>query len=466
MKNAFYNFALPPPLRRFFGRPRSRAGDLGRYLLGPKPPAASTWIYPQLATLPMGWTHALWWCHMLHVRILEQSGLVVPRQRLEDGTSPPTMKDPIHTVYVDNGVFFVRTEAEANASMKAGVEVIERAALPVHDIQPAVRRCEVLGWDIDGDACRILPRSRRLWRIRLATECVLRQHTVAANDVEKLIGHMTFVGLLSRPILSVLSAVYCWIAKHRDRPAAALWLSVRNELRTFVSLLPLVRADLHREVCQKVVATDASGWGYGVVGQWWEKERVTEAMDFKERWRFSRRAERDLLHMNLPDSFDPADTHADTRADTALLPDLPELAPGQVVDTGGAKGWTVIASAAWSRQPGHIVEGEARGIVFGLKHLLRSTDNFGRRLLILSDSLVGVLALVKGRSSAPSLHAAARAVAAHCLAAGCRLEPRWISTSTNPADGPSRGLAFAQVCGSGDVAPKQRQAEERGGTRS
>ena len=131
----------------------------------------------------------------------------------------------------------------------------------------------MLGWDIDGERGRILPKARRLWRLRLACEHLLGQTVVEASDVEKIVGHMTFVGLLSRPVLSVLSAVYCWIAQHRGG-TSILWPSVKNALRAFTCLLPLVRADLHVNICQKVLCTDASGWGFGVVSRRWEKDAV------------------------------------------------------------------------------------------------------------------------------------------------------------------------------------------------
>ena len=69
VKNAFYNFAMPEALRRFFSCPVVTAGEIGLTGRGISP---RTVLTPQMAVMPMGWTHALWWCQLLHRRILEE----------------------------------------------------------------------------------------------------------------------------------------------------------------------------------------------------------------------------------------------------------------------------------------------------------------------------------------------------------------------------------------------------------
>ena len=60
---------------------------------------------------------------------------------------------------------------------------------------------------------------------------------------------------------------------------------------------------------------------------------------------------------------------------------------------------SLVASLTWEEKE-HINALESRGILFGVKHLLRRRGARGRRLLILSDSMVSVAAYAKGRSSA------------------------------------------------------------------
>ncbi len=65
--------------------------------------------------------------------------------------------------------------------------------------------------------------------------------------------------------------------------------------------------------------------------------------------------------------------------------------------------------------------------------------------LLLSDSLVNVLALMKGRGSSNGVYFNARALAALQLALGCQVCLQWVPTCYNPADAPSRGRRYAGV---------------------
>ena len=118
----------------------------------------------------------------------------------------------------------------------------------------------------------------------------------------------------------------------------------------------------------------------------------------------------------------------------------------------------MVASRRWSDQLSHIVLGEGRAIVYTAVHILRSADSFRRRHLLLSDSLVNVLALSNGRSSARHVWPTARSLAALTLASGAAFHLRWVPTDTNPADGPSRGLTYAAVCDGGAAQPRGEEA--------
>ena len=55
------------------------------------------------------------------------------------------------------------------------------------------------------------------------------------------------------------------------------------------------------------------------------------------------------------------------------------------------------------------------------------------------DARAVLFAILKGRSSAPTLRRPLRAIAAHVLAGNLLIYPFWVPTEHNPADGPSRG---------------------------
>ena len=60
--DAFYTMELPLPLRRYFALGPIEArwlsiSDIGRVPVGPR-----TLVWPRMAALPMGWSHALAIC--------------------------------------------------------------------------------------------------------------------------------------------------------------------------------------------------------------------------------------------------------------------------------------------------------------------------------------------------------------------------------------------------------------------
>ncbi len=70
--------------------------------------------------------------------------------------------------------------------------------------------------------------------------------------------------LLRRPTLAVFKHVYTFAERYRDTPRV-LWRCVRRELLVIMALAPLLRCDLRRQTWSKLVATDASMTGSGVV---------------------------------------------------------------------------------------------------------------------------------------------------------------------------------------------------------
>ena len=86
-----------------------------------------------------------------------------------------------------------------------------------------------------------------------------------------------------------------------------------------------------------------------------------------------------------------------------------------------------------------------------LRHLSRNRAAWHSRVLVLTDSMVSLGSLAKGRSSADALLRVCRASAAVQLAVGIRLYLRYVPSEQNQADGPSRGLPVG-------VAPGTREA--------
>jgi hypothetical protein len=188
---------------------------------------------------------------------------------------------------------------------------------------------------------------------------------------------------------SVFSAVYTFIYTAEQR-LFTLWSSVVHELEVVVGLAPLLFASLSSSWFSRVVATDASGLGQGVVASVADGESLL--------------ADRGVPLLSWVESTD----------------------------------WKTIVSSPWRDTADHINVLELRAIHTALRWVLSFPQSTACRCVVLSDSLVSVGALSKGRSSSSALLRRLRSVAALVLASGLQVYYLWIPSESNPADEPSR----------------------------
>ena len=117
---------------------------------------------------------------------------------------------------------------------------------------------KVLGWEIE-DGGFLAPALSRLWRCRLGVRELLRRGRASGQQLERLIGHMTFVSLCRRESLSVLGDCYTFIKRNFTR-STNLWKSVRKELWQWDGLAPLIRVNMKLVWGDTIYAVDASDW--------------------------------------------------------------------------------------------------------------------------------------------------------------------------------------------------------------
>eukprot|EP00971_Amphidinium_carterae_P100633 1990853-Amphidinium_carterae.2 len=86
---------------------------------------------------------------------------------------------------------------------------------------------------------------------------------MSSDQMYKLLGHINWSCLIFRPSLSILNACYSFAHSGFSRPSR-LWLSVWQELRWVIGLLPLFQRNLSMDWCPKIIASDSSEFGYGV----------------------------------------------------------------------------------------------------------------------------------------------------------------------------------------------------------
>ncbi len=108
--------------------------------------------------------------------------------------------------------------------------------------------------------------------------------------------------------------------------------------------------------------------------------------------------------------------------------------------------WTVSFTSQWRFEEHNNVT-EARTTLWAIRRAARIRAEWGKRLLIFSDSAVTIGALMKGRSSSWGLLRQCRKAAHFCLGLGLQLWLRYVPSQRNNEDGPSRGFGIG-------VAPK------------
>ena len=229
LKDAFYHFELPKPLREVFGLPRVRARDVGADHIDGVKVVGSAWIFPRLAVVPMGWSHALYICQSIHEELAERSGLV-ESGRVRDGKRAPPSQCT-HAQYVDNMVVMGSTGSQVQDRFEHAVKELKRAGLQVHEEETSVGDAAVLGWEYSSSGL-FRPSRKRAWKARQAVRALLQRGRATGGTIEKVLGHLTFVSLCRREALSVSGEVYNFIKNHRfnRREVPLPWL-VRKELK-------------------------------------------------------------------------------------------------------------------------------------------------------------------------------------------------------------------------------------------
>jgi len=107
------------------------------------------------------------------------------------------------------------------------------------------------------------------------------------KQLERLIGHLVSLSLVTRPALSIFRAAYSFIRDTYAIPVAP-WDSIKQELFIAAAILPVPSAPLSRGWSGKVDATDASSTGWGICSMTLPPAVAAREGRCEERWRFRR----------------------------------------------------------------------------------------------------------------------------------------------------------------------------------
>ncbi|CAK0799614.1 unnamed protein product, partial [Prorocentrum cordatum] len=367
--DAFYHFGLPEVFRDSFALPSVKAGGVGMVRLRERPLQPGSRIWPVLAVLPMGWSHALYWCQTIHRSIVSSIPELSDVPFISDKSVVPGVQPLAMTIYVDNCLALGTDPESARRAVTLVNAALTQKGPPTHEVCICDHNAAILGWEIRGRECEIRPKRSRLWRLRLALDCLVSRNTVDPGDVEKVLGHCTFVALLCREPLSIFNSVYSFVRRLRHCTGVPLWESVRWELSTFSSLLGMISRNLSMLVAWSPTAmcSDASFWGFGLVSKGFNDDLVGSAGVFSERWRFlegsnaQSRAWAGVGEGPLESSREFQDIVGSEEACINARQSAVSRLPAEFRE----EGWAVVGSHKWGGPPDNIVEGEARALAFG-----------------------------------------------------------------------------------------------------
>ncbi|CAK0801028.1 unnamed protein product, partial [Prorocentrum cordatum] len=198
-------------------------------------------IYPCLASFPMGFTWSLWVAQRCSEAVLGRVSQLGPSRRIADHAEPIVPRkggEVQYALYVDNLGVFGGAEPPAQLALGAGCAALGAVGLKTHEHELMAGGGETLGCLLDGPQLETRVTEKRRWRIDGAFRWALRRRRLSGKQLERLVGHAAFVGLLDRTALSVFNACYAFIHRHGDS-MAVMRPTVRQELQAFIGLLPL-----------------------------------------------------------------------------------------------------------------------------------------------------------------------------------------------------------------------------------
>ncbi|CAK0872205.1 unnamed protein product, partial [Prorocentrum cordatum] len=147
-----------------------------------------------------------------------------------------------HYIYVDN-MGIVGAESErARSALDEVTEASAEKGLLVHGQAATPGAPEVLGVEIDGQLLQSRASGKRRLRARQAIAGLLQRGRCSESALEVVLGHVTFLAMARRPVLSFLHSCHAFAQKNY-LVSARLCPSVVEELQVFAGLIVFLCSD-------------------------------------------------------------------------------------------------------------------------------------------------------------------------------------------------------------------------------
>lgn len=405
LDNFYHRIIIPDWMVPYFGLPKVRAADIDPSIANQF--GHDSFVFPAFLRLPMGFVSAVHISQTMHQHFLSKT-IMRPYRFLTPGQKfVLKIGEVILIIYVDDLVALSTCQKLLDDLMTILMNQYTAAGFVVKLSKhiPATTVLLILGLEFDGLKHTLSVTPERAWSLRAHCLRLVHQHVASAKQLEVLLGHVIWAGLVRRPVLSVLNKVYHFLRADPDvKSIRPLWRSVKQELLLIAYLVPLMFADMSPPVFDKVMCTDASSTGGAVTVCDWPRS-------FFDPYHI-------LIGYTKP--FD-----------------IRELTSSIFPQVFGNSRWSTKFAFPW-KWKAHINFLEMTMIEKGLQWFCQQPLAANSRFVIFSDSLVCVSALSKGRSSSPNLISPLRRISALVLCLGIRLLCPYVPSKLNPADEPSR----------------------------
>jgi hypothetical protein len=433
LSDYYHHQALPEWMTPYFCLPPLSVDELASIGIESQVP-----LYPKCLTLPMGFSHAVFIGESAHQYVIYSTGAFNKDDDLLSLTSSEVTHDrAIHGIVIDDFFIFCLDQALATRLMNLVFDAYRRVGFVVKPSKVVLPTCspvKVIGFDIDGTRGTISLPLESMTTLVKSTLAVLRVPTVSGTLLSHIIGRWTWVMMLRRPTLCLLQHVYRYCTVAAGRPFT-LWPSVRRELCSLLTMLPLLSVRLDAPFFHRAVASDASQLASGVVSTPLTPQLHSQLWPLcSTRHHASLQAVVNAEHKRLAPSTTPPTS---TPPLELSVPSSPTTMYDDFYTTVSSQPWRTLISKPWSGLE-HINALELRAVLLAVHWLLSYPTSLCRRVYLLVDSTVTFFTLWKGRSSSPHLLLILRKINALLLAGSITLLPGWLPSEVNPADAPSR----------------------------
>ena len=351
-----------------------------------------------------------------------------------------------------------------------GLTVHRDKSLPASSSRPHIT-CLGLAVHRDGS---VTPKPQYLNALLDETTTLLHHRRSTPREMQRFLGRWVWPLLLRRPLLSVLSDLYTLTSLRRLHVPRSPNVTQLVELQVLLGLSPVIFRDLTRSVSRRFYATDTSPWGASVVYcdgasdiviQNSEDQAGDHHLDLGARFRDARVLQGWYAFPDMADMIvgqgsivqggieqDGIEQGGASHKDDDSQ-ELPHFLSQRLVDTWSPRHeiMTTWSSLQWrtailhrwrvGARAYHINVLELEALLLAVRHMGRSLVTRGKRVIVFLDSLVGLVALGKGRSPSRRLNRPCRKIAAWLLLSNIELLLHWVPTDHQPADAASRRYA-------------------------